>query len=152
MPAEFDQIEFYGRGPVENYADRNNSADLGLYRQKVADQFYPYIRPQETGNKTDIRVWRQLDKAGNGLEIVASEPFSASALNYTIESLDDGQEKDQRHSELVEKADFTNLLFDKVQMGLGCIDSWAALPLEQYRLPYGDYKFTFRLTPVSHKL
>ncbi len=152
MPAEFDRIEFYGRGPVENYADRNNSADLGLYRQRVADQFYPYIRPQETGNKTDIRVWRQLDKAGNGLEIEASEPFSASALNYTIESLDDGQEKEQRHSELVEKADFTNLLFDKVQMGLGCIDSWAALPLEQYRLPYGNYKFTFRLTPVSHKL
>lgn len=152
MPAEFDEIEFYGRGPGENYADRNNSADLGLYRQKVADQFYPYIRPQETGNKTDIRFWRQLDKSGDGLEIVAAAPFSASALNYTMESLDDGEEKEQRHSELVEKADLTNLLIDKAQMGLGCIDSWGALPLEQYRLPYGDYKFTFKLTPVFHKL
>ncbi|MDE5625783.1 MAG: beta-galactosidase, partial [Muribaculaceae bacterium] len=121
-------------------------------RQKVAVQFYPYIRPQETGNKTDIRFWRQLDKSGDGLEIVAAAPFSASALNYTMESLDDGEEKEQRHSELVEKADLTNLLIDKAQMGLGCIDSWGALPLEQYRLPYGDYKFTFKLTPVFHKL
>lgn len=152
MPMEFDEIEFYGRGPGENYVDRNNSADLGIYRQKVADQFYPYIRPQETGNKTDIRVWRQLNKGGYGLEIVGAAPFSASAINYTIESLDDGVEKRQSHSELVEKADFTNLLLDKAQMGLGCIDSWGARPLEQYRLPYGDYKFIFKLTPVSHRL
>lgn len=152
MPVEFDEIEYYGRGPGENYVDRNHSADLGIYRQKVADQFYPYIRPQENGNKTDIRVWRQLDKAGNGLEIIAAAPFSASALNYTIESLDDGEEKAQSHSELVEKVDFTNLLLDKAQMGLGCVDSWKSRPLEKYQLPYGDYTFTFMLTPVKHKL
>ena len=152
MPLEFDEIEFYGRGPGENYVDRNNSADLGIYRQKVKDQFYPYIRPQENGNKTDIRVWRQLNKSGFGLEIVAAAPFSASALNYTIESLDDGDDKGQSHSELVEKADYTNLLLDKAQMGLGCVDSWRSLPLEQYQLPYGDYEFTFMLTPVAHKI
>lgn len=151
MPEEFDTIEFYGRGPGENYADRNTSANLGYYRQAVADQFYPYIRPQENGNKTDIRLWRQLNKSGNGLEIVASAPFSASALNYTVESLDDGEEKAQSHSEFVEKAGFTNLLLDKVQMGLGCVDSWYSRPLERYQLPYGDYQFTFMLTPVCHK-
>ncbi|MEZ3597948.1 MAG: DUF4981 domain-containing protein [Paramuribaculum sp.] len=150
MPKDFDTIEFYGRGPGENYADRNQSADLGIYRQKVADQFYPYIRPQETGNKTDVRYWRQLNHAGKGLEIRASEPFSASALHYTIDSLDDGTRKHQRHSQQVPEADLTNLLFDKAQMGLGCIDSWGAWPLEKYLLPYGDYRFTFMLSPVSN--
>ncbi len=150
MPKDFDTIEFYGRGPGENYADRNQSADLGIYRQKVADQFYPYIRPQETGNKTDVRYWRQLNHAGKGLEIRASEPFSASALHYTIDSLDDGTRKHQRHSQQVPEADLTNLLFDKAQMGLGCIDSWGAWPLEKYLLPYGDYRFTFMLSPVTN--
>ena len=152
MPQSFDEVEYYGRGPVENYADRNNSALIGKYRQTVAEQFYPYIRPQETGTKTDIRWWRLLDMSGNGLHCVADAPFSASALNYSIESLDDGVQKDQRHSPEVAKADFTNFCIDKVQMGLGCIDSWGALPLEKYRLPYQDYEFSFILTPVQHKL
>ncbi len=150
MPLDFDRIQYYGRGPLENYIDRQESADLGLYAQNVSEQFYPYIRPQENGNKTDIRYWRQINHAGKGLEIVASEPFSASALNYTIESLDDGERKHQRHSSEVEKAPFTNLLIDKVQMGLGCIDSWGAWPMEKYRLPYGDYEFTFILRPVKN--
>lgn len=152
MPLDFDRIEYYGRGPRENYIDRQESADLGIYAQTVSEQFYPYIRPQENGNKTDIRYWRQINHAGKGLEIVASEPFSASALNYTIQSLDDGDRKHQRHSSEVEKAPFTNLLIDKAQMGLGCIDSWGAWPMEKYRLPYGDYEFTFLLRPVTHIL
>ncbi|MBD5330797.1 MAG: DUF4981 domain-containing protein [Bacteroides sp.] len=150
MPESFDRIEYFGRGPGENYADRQQSADFGLYVQSVADQFYPYIRPQENGNKTDIRFWRQINHAGTGLEIVAAEPFSASALNYTIESLDEGDRKAQGHSQEVEKAPFTNLLIDKVQMGLGCIDSWGAWPRKEYLLPYGDYDFTFLLTPVKN--
>ena len=152
MPLDFDRIEYYGRGPRENYIDRQESADLGLYAQTVSEQFYPYIRPQENGNKTDIRYWRQINHAGKGLEIVASEPFAASALNYTIESLDDGDHKHQRHSSEVEKAPFTNLLIDKAQMGLGCIDSWGSWPMEKYRLPYGDYEFTFILRPVKNIL
>ena len=83
---------------------------------------------------------------------VAEAPFSASALNYSIESLDDGVQKDQRHSELVQKVDYTNLCIDKAQMGLGCVNSWGALPLEKYRLPYGDYEFTFIMTPVQSNL
>ncbi|MCC8171913.1 MAG: DUF4981 domain-containing protein [Parabacteroides sp.] len=151
MPENFGQIEYYGRGPIENYADRNNSTELGKYRQTVAEQFYPYIRPQETGTKTDIRWWKQLDKDGNGLEFVSEAPFSASALNYTIESLDDGDRKDQRHSPEVEPVPFTNLCIDKVQMGLGCVNSWGTLPLEKYMLPYGDYEFTFIMKPVQHQ-
>ena len=134
MPENFNEVEYYGRGPVENYADRNHSTLIGKYRQTVAEQFYPYIRPQETGTKTDLRWWRVLNISGNGLQFVGDAPFSASALNYSIESLDDGVQKDQRHSPEVAKAPFTNLCIDKVQMGLGCVNSWGTLPLEKYRV------------------
>ena len=150
MPKTFETVEYYGRGPVENYSDRNHCTDLGLYRQSVDEQFYSYIRPQETGTKTDIRWWKQLNDAGRGLQIVADAPFSASALHYTIESLDDGWEKAQNHSPEVKEANLTNLCIDKAQMGLGCVNSWGAWPLPQYQLPYGDYEFTFILTPVQH--
>ena len=152
MPENFNEVEDYGRGPVENYADRNHSTLIGKYRQTVAEQFYPYIRPQETGTKTDLRWWRVLNISGNGLQFVGDAPFSASALNYSIESLDDGVQKDQRHSPEVAKAPFTNLCIDKVQMGLGCVNSWGTLPLEKYRVPYQDYEFSFILTPVRHKV
>lgn len=104
MPEAYSNIQYYGRGPIENYQDRNHSTDLGIYHQTVAEQFYPYIRPQETGTKTDVRYWKQLNSAGNGLEFVAEAPFSASALNYTIESLDEGTDKHNAHSPEVEKA------------------------------------------------
>ena len=152
MPLAFNEIEYYGRGPVENYSDRNHAAMLGKYRQTVEEQFYPYIRPQETGTKTDIRWWRLLNIGGNGLQFVSDAPFSASALNYTIESLDDGAGKDQRHSPEVEKANFTNFCIDKAQTGLACVNSWGAIPLEKYRLPYQDYELSFIMTPVYHKL
>ena len=152
MPVTFNEIEYYGRGPVENYSDRNHAAKLGKYRQTVAEQFYPYIRPQETGTKTDIRWWRLLNISGNGLQFVSDAPFTASALNYTIESLDDGAAKDQRHSPEVEKADFTNFCIDRVQTGLACVNSWGAIPLEKYRLPYQDYELSFIMTPVYHKI
>jgi len=152
MPKSFEAIEYYGRGPVENYSDRNHCTDLGIYRQSVDEQFYSYIRPQETGTKTDIRWWKQLNAGGNGLKVVGDAPFSASALHYTICSLDDGAQKDQRHSPEVKKANLTNLCIDKAQMGLGCVNSWGAMPLPQYMLPYGDYEFTFILTPVKHSV
>ncbi|MFI3247869.1 MAG: glycoside hydrolase family 2 TIM barrel-domain containing protein [Rikenellaceae bacterium] len=151
MPNSYDEIEFYGRGPEENYADRNNSALIGIYRQDVADQYYPYIRPQESGTKTDIRWWRVLNISGNGLEFVSNNQFSASALEYTIESLDDGDQKDQRHSPEVEKSEYTNLCIDQVQMGLGCVNSWGRLPLDEYLVKYEDREFSFMIKPVKHK-
>ena len=150
MPEDFEMIEYYGRGPIENYCDRNHSSDLGIYHQCVTEQPYPYIRPQETGTKTDIRWWKQLNVAGRGLQIVAGAPFSASALHYTIESLDDGWSKDQRHFPEVRKADLTNLCIDKIQMGLGCVNSWGGWPLSQYHVKYMDYEFSFVLTPVDN--
>ena len=145
-------IQYYGRGPIENYADRNNSTNIGKYAQTVDEQFYSYIRPQETGTKTDIRWWNQTNKGGNGIQLVGKAPFSASALHYTMESLDDGLEKDQRHSELVPQTDCVNFCIDKVQMGLGCVNSWGALPLDKYMVPYQDYEFTFVIKPIQNAL
>ena len=150
MPRSFETIEYYGRGPIENYIDRNHCTDLGIYRQNVTEQFYSYIRPQENGTKTDIRWWRMINKAGNGIEVVAASPFSASALHYTIESLDEGWSKQQGHSPEVEEADLTNLCIDKIQAGLGCVNSWGSIALPEYQVPYQDYEFTFILSPIQH--
>ena len=150
MPRSFETIEYYGRGPIENYIDRNHCTNLGIYRQSVTAQFYSYIRPQENGTKTDIRWWRIINKAGNGIEVVAASPFSASALHYTIESLDEGWSKQQGHSPEVEEADLTNLCIDKIQAGLGCVNSWGSIALPEYQVPYQDYEFTFILSPIQH--
>ncbi len=148
IPENYDRVEYYGRGPYENYADRNNASEIGVYKQTVAEQFYGYIRPQENGTRTDIRYWKVLNKGGKGLKFTSDAAFSASALNYSIESLDDGRDKDQRHSAEVPKAGYTNFCIDKVQMGVGCVTSWGALPLPQYRIPYKSYEFTFMISPV----
>lgn len=150
MPEDYDTIEYYGRGPWENYADRKDSAPVGIYRQSVEDQFYPYIRPQETGTKSDLRWWQVLDWSCSGFRIISDAPFSASALEYTIESLDDGVAKDQRHSPEVPKAGFTEICLDQAQMGLGCEDSWGAVPRPEYMLEYGDREFSFIIAPVEH--
>lgn len=152
MPKKFDEVEYYGRGPGENYIDRQHAMQLGIYRQSVASQPYAYIRPQETGTRADLRWWKVLDSKGTGIEIIASEPFSASALNYTIDSLDGGEEKTNTHFPDVKPADITEVCVDLRQMGLGCVNSWGALPLKQYRLPYAPYTFTYTIIPVTDAL
>jgi beta-galactosidase len=151
LPKSFDKVAYYGRGPIENYADRKDCMPLGIYHQTVDEQFYPYIRPQETGTKSDLRWYRVLNTAGKGIEVVAEAPFSASALHYTIDSLDDGPEKHQSHSAEVKQADFTNVCIDQAQMGLGCVNSWGAWPREEYLLPYRDYCFKFVIRAVEKK-
>ncbi len=150
MPREYDFIKYYGRGPGENYIDRKDSEFIGLYQQKVEDQPYSYIRPQETGTKSDVRWWKQVDWSGKGICFQSDGAFSISALNYTIESLDDGAGKDQRHFPQVKKSDFVTICIDQKQMGLGCVNSWSAVPRPEYRIPYQDYEFNFVLSPVNH--
>jgi beta-galactosidase len=148
MPKTHSYIEYYGRGPFENYSDRNNSSFLGIFKQTVDEQFYPYVRPQETGTKTDIRWWKQINIAGKGFEYVADAPFSISALNYSMNSLDDGDFKDQQHSPEVKKSENVHICIDKAQMGLGCVTSWGAWPRPEYQLKYQDYEFVFYIRPL----
>ena len=149
MPYQMDNSEFYGRGPVENYADRRYSQRLGIYRQSADEQFYPYIRPQETGTKGDIRWWSQTDRSGNGIKVTADKPFYASALHYDIAMLDEGDQKHQRHPSELTKSVYTVLTLDGEHCGVGGIDSWGARPLEQYRLPAIDRTCTFTITPIE---
>lgn len=150
MPKCFNKVSYYGRGPMENYSDRNHYTDLGIYNQSVREQYHSYIRPQENGTKTDIRWWKIKNVEGAGLLLLSDQAFSASALHYTIESLDDGWEKQQNHSGDLKEDNITNVLIDKAQQGLGCVDSWGALPESAYLLPYDNYKFTFIMCPIVH--
>ncbi len=150
LSLRFNRIEYYGRGPIENYADRHAAAFVGHYIQTVDEQAHPYIRPQETGTKGDIRWWKQTDTGGFGLGIDARVPFSASALRYSLASLDDGEEKGQRHFSEIPQADYVDFCIDKVQAGIGGTTSWGpdAVALPPYRVPYADNEFTFRIVPV----
>ncbi len=144
MPGRFDRVDYYGYGPFENYADRHRAAMIGKYSAMVSDLYqYDYVRPQESGARTGLRYWRVVDRTGRGVEIIASNAFTATALNYSVEDLDLASPGYVRHpSELVPRKD-TYVNFDLRQMGLGCITSWGTLPLEQYMLPYGEYTFEF---------
>ena len=98
MPKSFDRISYYGRGPGENYADRNHNTGLGIYNQSVEEQFYPYIRPQETGNKTDVRWVSLLDAQGFGLKVTGLQPLAFTALHFTPEDLDPGLTRKLQHT------------------------------------------------------
>lgn len=148
LPAGFEKVSYYGRGPQENYQDRNFSAHVGLFEQTVDDQYFPYVMPQETGNKTDIRWWSIKNKKGNGLLIVSDSLFSASALHFFDSDLDDGVKRNQRHAADLEKRKETQLNIDWKQMGVGGINSWGAWPTKDYLLPYQDYSFSFVIKPI----
>ena len=152
MPKEFDAIRYYGRGPVENYIDRNSSEFLGVYGGKVQDEYYPYVRPQESGNHTDVRWFRVMNAQGEGLEFYSNAPMEASALKFLTEDLDDGPVKDKkidRHSgDLIERPQ-TQVHIQKRQMGLGCVNSWGAWPRKEYLVDYKDYDFTFAIRPIK---
>lgn len=151
MPQDYQTIHYYGRGPIENYVDRHTSTFLGEYTQSVAEQFSPYIRPQETGNKTDIRWWSISNAASDGLTFTAPEPLEMTALNYLTSDLDGGpvKEEHQMHAGDLTPRPFTVLHIAQRQMGLGCIDSWGAWPLQKYQIPYADHSFSFVITPVA---
>ncbi len=151
MPGQYQTVNYYGRGPIENYIDRNNSQRLGIYRQKVSDQYWGYIRPQESGNKTDIRYWQMLDESGRGLQFQATGKMEASALCYLPEDLDDGPRKDahQSHSGDLTPRPFSVVQLQSRQFGLGCVTSWGAWPRQEYQMPWQDYNFTYIVTAVK---
>lgn len=149
LPYEMDKSQYYGRGPIENYSDREDCMKIGIYSNDADNQYFPYVRPQESGTKGDIRWWKQTDAAGFGFMVKNCKPFYASALHFDTEELDDGDEKDQRHSFNLKKSKYTNLFLDGEHMGVGGENSWGAWPLEKYRIHYGDKTFSFTIIPLN---
>lgn len=147
MPASFSKLEYYGRGPKENYIDRHSSSFIGKYEANVKDEYYPYVRPQESGNHTDIRYFSIFNPTtGKGITFEGYAPMECSAIPYLVEDLDAGIEKEhawgQHSGDLVEKG-LVQLHIQQRQFGLGCIDSWGASPMEKYRMHYQDRCFSF---------
>lgn len=146
VPKDFSNMSYYGRGPHENYIDRNYSSQVGIYNQTVSEQYYPYIRPQETGNKTDVR-WLELSNDKLKITVTSDDLLAVTALHYLTEDLDDGLQKDQRHAAELKERDLTSLKIDYKQMGVGGIDSWQAWPMEKYLLRGKTYQYQFKITP-----
>ena len=149
MPYSMEKSTYYGRGPIENYSDRKDCMRIAIYNDDADNQYFPYIRPQESGTKSDIRWWKQTDATGLGLQVKSCAPFYASALHFDTEEFDDGDEKEQRHSFDLKKSKFTNLFLDAAHMGVGGENSWGAWPLEKYRVHYGNKTFNFVLIPQT---
>ncbi|MBE6260909.1 MAG: DUF4981 domain-containing protein [Prevotella sp.] len=151
MPKQYCQVKYYGRGPHENYSDRKSSEFIGVYQSDVEDQYYPYVRPQESGNHTDVR-WFQVTDGQRGLEFRSNAPMECSALPYLVEDLDAGPRKEhswgQHSGDLLERP-LTQVHIQQRQMGLGCINSWGAWPEKSYLLPLQKYDFTFEIRPVK---
>ena len=147
MPASFSKLEYYGRGPEENYIDRHSSSFIGKYEANVKDEYYPYVRPQESGNHTDIRYFSIFNPTtGKGITFEGYAPMECSAIPYLVEDLDAGIEKEhawgQHSGDLVGKG-LVQLHIQQRQFGLGCIDSWGSSPMEKYRMHYQDRCFSF---------
>jgi len=152
MAKNVENIDYFGRGPIENYSDRKDFARIGRYKQAVGKQFFPYIRPQETGSKQDVKWWTMTNEEGVGLKfstVNKNETLSMSALHYSIADLDEGDKKKQRHFYQVQESKFTNVSIDAVQMGVGGTNSWGAWPLDKYRVHYGNRTLRFSITPVQ---
>ena len=175
MPGQFSNLDFYGLGPDENYCDRNSSALMGHYIQRVEDQYnYNYARPQESGTKTQLKWWKVTDDRGFGFEITSEARFSASALPFSTETLDikayplkkywsdiydfptpSGRPDHQVHSLELKALAHENqrslgqtwVCFDLAQQGVGGIDSWKSWPLAQHLVPAREMKFRFRMKP-----
>jgi beta-galactosidase len=143
VPAAYSRIDWYGRGPQESYWDRGTAALVGRFAGTVSQQLFPYVRPQETGNKVDVRWLALTDQRGRGLLLIGDSLLSVSALHHQMQDLDPGLEKRQTHAaELVERPEvYVNV--DYRQMGVGGINSWGALPLPQYTLPYAEYRYRY---------
>lgn len=151
MPEQFCHIEYYGKGPHENYIDRNLSENIGVWKQTVSEQYYPYIRPQESGNKTGVRYWQLTNSNGLGLRFEGTEPLECQALNYTEDDLYSGVDKGRNlcHSGDLVTRKFTDVHIAHRMMGIGCVNSWGAWPRQEYQMPYKDYTYTFIISALK---
>jgi beta-galactosidase len=151
LSPEFEAFSFYGRGPWENYSDRKTSAFIGLYHSTVGEQTYDYIRPQESGNKTDVRWLTLTNKEGTGIKITGTQPLSVKAAHNPANDLDYGTPKKNTHPSDITARREIYLNIDLIQRGLGGDDSWGRLPHEPYRLLADTYEYSYEIRPFySH--
>jgi beta-galactosidase len=147
LPKTFNEVDYYGRGPFENYQDRNTAAFLGLYKDNVTNMFEnTYIRPQENGYRTDARWVSISDAFGHSITVVGLQPLSFSALHHLTEDFDSGMTKMQRHPNDISERDYTVLHIDLLQRGVGGGNSWGQKPLEKYRLQNKAYSYGYVVT------
>ncbi|MFT3904664.1 MAG: glycoside hydrolase family 2 TIM barrel-domain containing protein [Niabella sp.] len=149
LAKHYDNFTWYGRGPWENYVDRHADAFMGVWDGKVEDQAFPYYRPQEAGNKTDVRWLTLTDKDGKGIRITGAQPLSVSATNYRTEDWDPGTTKKQQHASDVLPANNVILNVDLFQRGVAGLNSWGAKPLDQYRFRDKEYKYTYTISIIK---
>ncbi len=149
LPVEYDNYKYYGRGPFENYVDRCDAALLGIYESKVKDQYVPYLRPQENGNKTDVRWLTLTDKSGFGLKVEGLQPLSVTALHNASEDFDPGFTKKFMHRNDIYPRKEVILNLDLFQRGLGGTTSWGALPLDNYRYKNINYSFKYKISIIQ---
>ncbi|TCN53161.1 DUF4981 domain-containing protein [Flavobacterium circumlabens] len=143
-----ENLDYYGRGPLENYPDRKTAAFKGIYNSKVADQYVPYTRPQENGYKTDIRWFKLSSNTGNGLEIKGLQPLGMSTLNNYPADFDGGISKKNIHSSDITPRNEVVVCVDLTQRGLGGDNSWGLPPHEQYVLTQSEYSYGFVIKPI----
>jgi beta-galactosidase len=149
LKGEFENLIWRGRGPHESYWDRKSGTGVGHWKGTVWEQYHPYIRPQENGNKTDVRWLRLTNQQGFGLLVVGDPVLDFSAHHFLQEDFDPGPQKQQRHAVDLVRRDLVTLNLDYRQMGVGGDTSWGARPHPQYTLPAGEYSYRFRLRPYS---
>lgn len=150
FPANYKNLKFYGRGPWENYSDRCESAFLGLYEQSTDEQLFPYVRPQESGNKTDVRWVELTNDKGVGIRVDGLQPLNISAMPYRSEDLDPGLGmKKQMHYSDIEPRREVVLHIDLKQRGLGGDNSWGLSPHDPYRLTDDEYSYGYIITPIN---
>ena len=160
MSGEYSNLEFFGLGPFENYVDRASSALMGHYVQRVEDQYhYGYVRPQESGTKTQLKWMKVVDDNGAGFKITSDVRFSGSALPFTAKEMDiRSSGTNQVHSLELKGLAYegerslgkTHVCFDLAQQGLGCVNSWGAWPLDQHLIPAQPMTFNFVIRPVNN--
>lgn len=150
LDKSMENFAYYGRGPWENYSDRNSAAFIGLYQSKVNDQYVPYTRPQENGYKTDLRWLTLTNNAGKGIRIEGLQPICASALPNWPEDFDPGLSKKSQHiNDIYPNREQVILCVDLAQRGVGGDNSWGALPHKQYRLESKSYSYGFVIKPLK---
>jgi len=159
IPKEFDDLTWFGNGPHESYWDRKASTRVDIFSGKVSEQYHPYVRPQENGNKTDVRWATLRNETGDGLMLTGF--MSLNASHFVPEDYDDGflegsdgmikarGDKKQTHTIDLKENDMIHLDIDHLQMGVGGEDSWGSQPMDQYQIEPKEYSYQFMIIPIN---